>query len=284
MSATKIEWCDRVWNPVTGCSPVGAGCDNCYARRMANRFRKIDDFSQLLFYPERLDQPLRWRQKNPPLRIFVDSMGDLFHEDVPDEWIGEVINTIFECQQHIFIVLTKRPDRMRRFIKDMDENHIAISALPNHHLGVSVWDQESADRFIPILLDTPATVRIVSIEPMLGPVDLSHFLFRCSACGDAPDWKDQRWRIGFRGWEHACQHQQAGYFSVEVKTGLHHVILGGETGPGARKMDLDWARSVKDQCIEARVPFFYKGAGTATLPKKDPDYMLLDGRRWEELP
>ena len=259
MSATKIEWCDRVWNPVTGCSPVGAGCDNCYARRMANRFRKIDDFSQLLFYPERLDQPLRWRQKNPPLRIFVDSMGDLFHNDVPREWVEQVYRVISDCPQHTFIILTKRPqnieDKVYSFISDEWPIRILGGGdyLPNLQLGVSVWDQESADTLIPVLLDTLAAVRVVSIEPMLGLVDLRPFRLIKERWGTIP--KD-----------------------------LHHVILGGETGPGARKMDLDWARSVRDQCIEARVPFFYKGAGTATLPKKHPDYMLLDGRRWEELP
>ena len=210
-------------------------------------------------------------------------MGDLFHEDVKDEWVLQVWGIMKAALFHQFIILTKRPDRMRAFVNKYENaktgppnpgNPIRTYS-PNIQLGVSVWDQESADKFIPILLDTPAAVRVVSIEPMLGPVDL------CGAYG-VPWLGEERFEscesctaTPARGLP-TCNGHEAG--------GIDGVILGGETGPGARDMPISGALAVKNQCVAAGVPFFYKGIGTAWLPKNSPYYMMMDGRTWEEMP
>ena len=226
---TKIEWADEVLNVVTGCTPVSAGCQNCYARRMHGRFSK-EPFSEVKFHPERLDQPLRWLN---PRRIFVCSMGDLFHEDVPDEFISRVFGRMRCANQHTFMILTKRPERMRWFIWN----------LPNVWLGVSVENQSTADERIPMLLKTPAAVRFVSVEPMLGPVDL---LSIKTSDGDGPS-RELIW--------------------IGEGAGIGWVICGAETGPGARPMDPTWARDLRDQCREAHVRFFMKQmSGRALIP------------------
>jgi protein gp37 len=292
---TKIEWATKAWNPVTGCTPVHAGCDNCYAKRIAGRHlpgHGFDDrdFSVVRCHPERLMEPLHWRK---PERVFVGSMGDLFHKDVPFEFIDRVFAVMALCSQHTFIVLTKRPERMREYMDlrttELEGNffnapmakavcrasHEAGHSLPgnaslellnndecwrsdpenikrtpgwpllNVILGVSVCDQDTADKFIPILLETPAARRAVSIEPMLGPVDLTYFL-------------PLQYEAGIAGPE-VCGRLP----------GLDWVIVGGETGPGARPMHPDWARSLRDQCEAAGVPFFFKQWGEwAVKPRR----------------
>ena len=266
MSKTKIEWAEHVWNPITGCTRVGEGCRNCYALRQFGR-GLWDYGEEVMFHPERLDKPMRRRI---PTHYFVCSMGDLFHEDVPDEWVESVMVEILESyDRHTFTVLTKRPDRMRNYFKHFYGPKSGMSMPHNLHLYVSVWDQESADRFIPILLDTPAAVRGVSIEPMLGAITLPRRAIYCDGCGYTKNDK------AIQMDHHLCRYKTAT---------LDHVILGGETGPGARVMDRVDAERVKDQCVAAGVPFFYKGRGTAILPKSHPNYMLLDGRKWEEMP
>ena len=240
MGVTKIEWTDAVWQPVTGCTPVSEGCRNCYARRMAMRLRgrygypEADPFA-VTTHPDRLDEPFHWRK---PRAVFVCSMGDLFHKDVPGEFISDVLSIIERNQQHTFIILTKRPGRF--FVLYNKATRYFCGGgdyLPNVILGVSVENQKTADERIPILLKTPAAKRIVSYEPALEPVDFMAYLPLA--------------RSDIRG---LVYNPRGGPF-------LDGVIMGGESGPGARPMHPAWARSVRDQCEAAEVPFFFKQWG-----------------------
>jgi protein gp37 len=311
VSKTKIEWCDAVWNPVTGCTKVSAGCHNCYAERMSKRLAgragyPAENPFAVTLHPDRLDQPLRWTK---PRRIFVCSMGDLFHEDVDDEDRDEIFAVMAYAAEHQFQVLTKRPGRMREYLttssnpSELRDRAACIREtihsdimgqpdthyppplpwpLPNVWLGVTAENQAAADERIPILLSTPAAVRFVSCEPLLGPVDLSDHLGltweKCHSCGQRyPDvyWaNDEQWAAvvgdtyaGLRC--PGCFQREAREFGFEpgfntIKpplTRLEWVIAGGESGPGARPMHPDWARSLRDQCQAAGVPFFFKAWG-----------------------
>lgn len=253
MGSTKIEWADAVWNPVTGCTKVSAGCANCYAERTVNRFGgRVHDaeFGEVICYSDRLDQPLHWRK---PRRVFVCSMGDLFHEDVPDRFRDLVFAAMALSPQHTFIVLTKRPQTMFDWfsysgasrvradrVSEACVDHFYLDAdaddptypwpIPNVWLGVSVEDQRAADERIPLLLKTPAAVRFVSVEPMLGPVDL-------------------RRAFGTNGPRQTFIEQ------------LDWVICGGESGPRARPMNPAWPRALRDQCVVAGVPFSSSSGG-----------------------
>ena len=233
MGQTKIEWTDAVWNPVTGCTKVSEGCEHCYAERIAKRFWKGRKFGDVRIHPERLDEPEHWRK---PRRVFVCSMSDLFHEKVPFTFIGRAFRKMDFCEQHIFQILTKRIYRAAQFcLRDNLLYCTGMSVLPqNVWLGVSCENQKWAAQRIPKLLQIPAAVRFVSFEPLLGPVDLT----------DIHPVKEP-------------------YIPDPV---LDWVIVGGESGPGARPMDPDWARSIRDQCREAGVPFFMKQMGG--FPKK----------------
>jgi len=292
MSTTKIEWTrdingnpGKTWNPITGCSPVSEGCEHCYARRMAQRLKgrygyPKDDPFRVTFHPDRLDQPLKWKK---PRMVFVCSMGDLFHEIVTEwQWI-EVFDVIRRCitngggSGHKFLILTKRPWTMKLVLEKLNWNGERLTfnrGTPFIHLcgddvwlGVTAENQQRADERIPILLQIPAAVRFVSIEPMLGPVDLTFINPFDDFHTDALDTPDPSYK-------------------------LHWVILGGETGPGARPMHPDWARSVQNQCQAAGVPFFFKKHGDYNRKAQglqfitDPDNAgrLLDGRLWEEYP
>lgn len=292
MGKTKIEWANKVWNPLRGCSRVSPGCENCYAERIAARFSwpavfiPDNHFSHELnepagpfhgtatmtqagprwtgnvfFIEDKLYDPLRWRA---PARIFVNSMSDLFHEKVEDHWIDKIFAIMAIAKKHTFQILTKRPERMRdymfssgglrsRVIESLIKkptwlgyprgrsfpSNIPHWPLPNVWLGVSVEDQYAADKRIPILLDTPAAIRWISAEPLLGPVDLSGYMPYAFASSRFPEAK--------LGW---C-------------------VVGGESGPGARPMDLEWAKAIRRQCASGGVPFFMKQLGGASSKMTD---------------
>ncbi|MFO6447832.1 phage Gp37/Gp68 family protein [Erythrobacter sp. NE805] len=271
---THIEWTEATWNPITGCSLASPGCTNCYAMKLAgtrlaqhpSRAGLTQDSragpvwtGEVRFNEQWLDQPLRWKR---PRMIFVCAHGDLFHESVPDAWIDRIFAVMALCPQHTFQVLTKRSARMREYLRHRwqeeraPENwneaafyrvHGAAEALdlhryqasniggcnwwplPNVWLGVSVEDQQRADERIPDLLATPAAVRWISAEPLLGPVSIIDAMW-------ARDAKD-------------------------LTASIDWVVVGGESGAGARPMHPDWARSLRNQCAAAGVPFFFKQWG-----------------------
>jgi protein gp37 len=218
MNKTKIPWCDWTWNPIVGCSPASEGCANCYAAAISKRFHL--PWGSAHFLPERLDQPAKVRK---PGRVFVCSMGDLFHESVPDDWIKQVFNAmhpdILQPSCHTFQILTKRPQRMAEFFKRHTKAGGPI-AWSNVWLGVTVENQARADERVPILLGIPSAVRFVSVEPMLGPVDLA------SAAG-VTYWDDP-------------------------VAGIHWVIAGPETGPKARPCQDAWINA-----LAAESPCFF---------------------------
>ncbi len=326
MTTTKIEWVrdddgsqGKTWNPVRGCSLVSHGCTNCYAMRQAHRFSgKGQPYEGLVkltsrgpvwagnvrLVPELLDSPLRWTK---PRRIFVNSMSDLFHEDVPDSFTDQVFAIMALATRHTFLVLTKRPERMCAYLSDgslYDRllraaytiradwpgrhalHRVPISdpsrfPLRNVWLGVSAEDQETFEERHRQLLQTPAAVRWLSLEPLLGPIDLELDEIRIAL---EPDGAGNKAILG----------------------GINWVVAGGESGPKARPMHPDWVRSIRDQCQAASVPFFLKQWGE-WLPalQEGPEVngeveincsdepirvgkkragRLLDGRTWDEYP
>lgn len=303
---SKIEWTDRTWNPVTGCTKVSPGCDHCYAENIARRFAGAAAFPHgfdLTLRPERLADPLRWTK---PARVFVNSMSDLFHDDVPDEFIADVF-AIMSAGFHTYQVLTKRHGRMRSLLSSAEflatverrrtqSGRWTISGellwpLPNVWIGVSVEDQKRAELRVPALLETPAAVRFISAEPLLGEVDLSELAF-CT-CGRTRWVDDENWSPEHPGeWDGVrtmgdgripCGFCNHGGWHVDdvVRPGLDWVIVGGESGSASRWMDPDWARTLRDQCVSAGVAFFFKQWGGRN-PKKGG--RELDGRTWDEFP
>jgi protein gp37 len=302
---TTIEWTDRSWGPVRGCSRISPGCGGavgvggCYAEKIAGRFSgpglPYEGLATrgsngarwtgvVRLVPEALAAPLRWRA---PQRIFVNSMSDLFHEELSNEDIAAVFGVMAACPQHTFQILTKRADRMRRWFDWIDRfarsanirgtTHAAaclalaqrlcehrglrrdttaimsrLWPLPNVMLGVSVEDQQRAEDRIPHLLVTPAAVRFLSCEPLLGPVNLR-----------------------------PCLEAQGHEFECPPNYGIRWIIAGAESGSGARAMNLDWVRSLRDQCTEAGVAFFFKQDAVRGRKVSLP---LLDGRQWVEFP
>jgi protein gp37 len=234
---TAIEWTDATWNPVTGCTKISAGCDHCYAERFSERFRgtpghPFESGFDVTLRPERLEIPLRWRASR---MIFVNSMSDLFHKSVPTEFVARACETMERAHWHTFQILTKRSSRLRRFLKD----RYGAGRGPAHMwFGVSVEDRARLSR-VRHLRETPAGVRFLSIEPLIGPV------------GEL-DLTDIDW-----------------------------VIVGGESGPGARAMHPDWVRDIRDQCAAQGVAFFFKQWG-GFRPKSGG--RELDGREWSEFP
>jgi len=263
---TGIEWTDATWNPVTGCTKVSAGCKHCYAEREWPRMTRLvpayagRDFTDVRMHLDRIEQPLHWKK---PRRIFVNSMSDLFHESVDQRFISDVFGIMAACPQHTFQILTKRPARalellgqgcMGRFQDDVEEclvmhsNEPLVWPLPNVWLGVSIEDQATADERIPLLLKTPAAVRWISTEPLLGPVDLSYGFGVPTGSGNG-----------------SCPMHLAGICPEGLlpkgETHIHWVVAGGESGPKARPMHPDWVRSLRDQCAAACVPFLFKQWG-----------------------
>jgi protein gp37 len=249
---SAIEWTDATWNPTTGCTKISPGCAHCYIAsttpfRMHGR-TFVDGHIPLQFHTGRIGQPLLWKK---PRRIFVNSLSDLFHDDVPDEVLHQVYYTMEAAHWHTFQVLTKRPARMRAYLAwrygpDADTPR---GRIPSRHIwhGVSVENQHFADERIPLLLQTPSAVRFISAEPLLGPVDLTDV----GDCINALDDTDAPHGTPFLDW----------------------VIVGGESGPKARPFDLAWARSILSQCDIFNVPCFVKQLGARPI--------FPDGGGWE---
>jgi len=235
---SKIEWCDYTWNPITGCTPISEGCRNCYAARMAKRlagrfgYPKDEPFTPGVVHPDKLGDIGKLRK---PRRIFVCSMGDLFHDDVPLSSVARIFEYVWTNKQHTFMFLTKRPERMREFFTQKNSKACYGGVWPQPHvwLGVTAENQEQANKRIPILLETPASLRFVSIEPMIGPVDLDERELLIDK---------RRFKYTFGNY-------------------LDWVIVGGETGPGARPMNLEWVSSIQGQCSNVGVPLFFKSWG-----------------------
>jgi protein gp37 len=282
---TNISWTDATWNIITGCTLVDEGCRNCYAAHLAanwpalarhpsraglarNNADGVAKFTgEVRFNEQWLDQPLRWRK---PRRIFVCAHGDLFHESVPDDWIDRVFAVMALCPQHSFQVLTKRPERMRAYLKaeyrraligeqmrrvaqiEASESVMTLWPLPNVWLGTSISDQASAEARIPDLLRTPAAVRFVSAEPLLGPVRLDYIAFGGDDIFGVLN--------ALSGIEGCLEHSERWPASAK----LDWVICGGESGKNARPMHPGWARSLRDQCVAAGVPFHFKQWGEWT--------------------
>lgn len=234
---TAIEWTNATWNPVTGCTKISRGCDNCYAERLAERFRGVVGHPfrpgfDLTLRPERLDQPKRWRQ---PRMIFVNSMSDLFHKEIPSSYVDSVFDAMEQADWHSFQVLTKRSSRMRSYVN----GRYATRVVPQHiWLGVSVEDGASLSR-VAHLQSTTAAIRFLSLEPLIGPM---------------------------------------GALSLN---NIHWVIVGGESGPRARPMNIEWVRAIRDQCRSAKVPFFFKQWG-GNSPKSGG--RKLDSHEWNQFP
>lgn len=281
--SSRIEWTNETWNPTRGCTKVSAGCTNCYAMRQAHRFsgpgRPYEGLTHIVSgkgpqwtgkvvpVPELLDLPLRWRK---PRRVFVDSMSDLFHPDVPFCFVDRVFGTMATCPHHTFQVLTKRPERMAEYLSDFRRQRmvqrevdriIDTCGRPTHEdagldpwplrnvwLGTSVENQAAADERIPHLLRCPAAVRFLSCEPLLGPVDVRQALTY-----------------------HRRPGEDFGSFGnvLAAMQGVDWVIAGGESGPGARPCNVAWIRSLVEQCRESGVACFVKQLGAH--PVRPPD-------------
>lgn len=247
MADSAIEWTDRVWNPTTGCDRISPGCDNCYALTLAKRLKGMGSAKYqndgdprtsgpgfgLTVHPDTLDDPLRWRK---PSKVFVNSMSDLFHQDVPSDFIARVWRVMSRADHHTYQLLTKRPQRMLAWVAA--NNEVTVPTLPNVWLGTSIESDRYAFR-ADHLRQTPAAVRWLSLEPLLGPLP-----------------------------------------SLDL-TGIDWVVVGGESGPRARPMHPDWVRDIRDRCVAAEVPFFFKQWGGRT-PKANG--RELDGRTWDQYP
>lgn len=307
MGKTAIEYGDVSWNLVTGCTPVSGGCANCWARELHNLRHKAylagkkmpvqyaRPFEHIQIMEDRLDQPLRWKK---PHVVLVNFTGDLFHEDVPEKFLDKVFVRMNVSRTHIFIILTKRPERMLKYMTRYTNggwgtheiiNHETVMKftstrkfvwpLPNVWMGVSVEDQSTANERIPLLLQTPAAHRWVSFEPALGSIDIQ----RSTWFANQSEMRNQLPPNG---------------------VGLDWVVMGGESGKNARPMDPHWARFMRDQCEATGIPFYFKQwGGWVEVEKRIDDgktYIaistvmervgkkaagrLLDGREWNETP
>jgi protein gp37 len=262
---SRIAWCDATWNPIVGCSPVSAACDHCYAARMgkrlAGRCGYPREFSQVTFREDSLDQPLRWRK---PRRIFVCSMGDLFHEEARNEDRMRIWNVMCKAHWHTFLVLTKRAEEMYEWCR-------VYGCPENVWTGVTAENQETLDDRLVHLLRVASKVRFLSCEPMLGKIDIGTSI-----------------ALAYRG----CK-------TDGMERDIEWVIAGGESGPGARPTHPEWVRSLRDQCAAGGVPFFFKqwGEWAYVEPSGAPDDggdvvrvgkraagRLLDGREHLEFP
>lgn len=316
MSAiSTIEWTDRTWNPVRGCSVISPGCHNCYAMKMAHRFsgrgRSYEGLTKntksgpqwtgdIRTIDAALLEPLSWRT---PQRVFVNSMSDLFHEDVPDEFIDRVFAVMAIAKQHTFQILTKRAERMCAYMRQVglalkhptepfprwrSEAELILSdrrdtttevtsawPLPNVWLGVSVENQRYAEERIPHLLKTPAAIRFISAEPLLGPVELTYNRF-CGPMGWGPPAPPLR--------PDTPSEVRQRYLATQVRwllgtRQISWVIVGGESGSAARPFEIPWGRSLVQQCAAAAVPVFVKQLGanawSGTATNRDDAFVRL---------
>lgn len=294
---SKIEWTKSTWNPIVGCSHASPGCTNCYAQRMAGRLSEmsraareagergfVDHYDETavsskagpVWTGKLARAPLKaWREpldRHKPTTFFVCSMSDVFHERMPEDWIGDVFVVMAQAPQHTFQVLTKRSSRMRHLLSGSElREHVQASLriidnpdapvfrwpLPNVHLGVSCEDQRRADERIPDLLATPAAIRFISAEPLLGPIRLDPFL----DCTGMPD----------------CVGCEAG-------TRLSWVIVGGESGPGARPCNVGWIRQIVGRCARADVPVFVKQMGATPIEMSEWGPAWPAGTRFTQAP
>jgi protein gp37 len=234
---SAIEWTDATWNPVTGCTKISAGCDNCYAARFSERFRSVPRHPfergfDLTLRPERLLQPLAWKR---PRMIFVNSMSDLFHKQIPQAYIDAVFDTMETANWHVYQVLTKRSSLLKKFV---NHRYAGREAPAHMWFGVSVENQQTTSR-IAHLGKARVAVRFLSIEPLISPVG--------QLCLD----------------------------------GVHWVIVGGESGPRARPMEAEWAIDIRNQCVKAGVPFFFKQWGGRSPKARG---RLLEGKEWSQFP
>ena len=312
---TKIEWTEQTWNPLAGCKIVSPGCTNCYAMRQAHRLAhnpKTPHYhgttqltrggpvwtGKMSLAPEQvLTAPMR---RKKPTDYFVNSMSDLFAPGVPDEWIDRIFAVMALCPQHTFKILTKRADRMRVYVMGLDcdgarrfnvstaaertlGTHYAREAqakyewervltnpiwpLPNVWLGVSVEDQKRAEERVPDLLRTPAAVRFISAEPLLGSVQLDDLI--------VDDGRPGEWHVNALDHEGGCVADDPDFGCNTID----QVIVGGESGPGARPMHPDWARNLRDQCEAAGTAFFFKqwGAWLPWEPESAPEWRSQNG-------
>jgi protein gp37 len=310
--STEIEWTDATWSVTKGCTILSEGCRSCYAMKFAHRFSgpggRYEGLTVLGNHGPRwngkvellhgnLDKPLYWKK---PRKIFVNSMSDLFHEKIPNEYIAAVFGVMAAAPQHTFQVLTKRAARMREWFEWLPshysgprtvppwataELHSLLAAapeaewpLPNVHLGVSAENQETADERIPLLLQCPAAVRWVSAEPLLEHIDLNraawgegkpHQALEIQARMVTPN-ADEAWRLGFT-----------------PLRALDWIVAGGESGPGARTCDVDWIRLIVEQCKAAGTPCFVKQLGTRPLARtrwdmSDEQFRVNDAAGWTE--
>lgn len=259
MTTTKIQWTDETWNPVRGCDEISPGCAHCYAKTFAERWRGVkghpyEQGFDVRLVPEKLDEPLRWKR---PRMVFVNSMSDLFHDEVPDDFLNSVFSTMERSPQHTFQVLTKRADRLAQYVNwrwgKREEGPGYRIPSKNVWLGVSVEDQKRADERIPFLLNTPAAIRFLSCEPLLGPIFLDSLAW-------PPTFME-------RSEEHRFM-------------GIDWVIVGGESGPGARPCNIEWIRGIVRQCKAAGVPCFVKQLGSHPIVPhpEDPELTRVQKR------
>jgi protein gp37 len=235
---TKIEVVDSTWNPVRGCTKISPGCVNCYAERFAERFRGVTNHPyeqgfDLRLVSEKVGDPLRWKK---PRRVLVNSMSDLFHDDIPDEYIGRILDVMAQAHRHTFQVLTKRPNRMRTLLRGRFAH---ASTLAHVWWGVSVENRKHGLPRIDLLRETPAEVRFLVLEPLL---------------------------------------EDLGRLNLD---GIGWIVVGSETGHGARPLELDWVREIRDQAVAGEVPLFFK---QRLVNRRKVSLPFLDGRQWTQYP
>ena len=253
---TKIEWCDETWNPITGCTPISEGCQNCYARRMARRlagrygYPEAPNHFDVELHMDKIVNPPKWKSGK---KVFVCSMSDLFHDLIPVKARSDIMDIIADQSEVTFLILTKRPSMMESCLRGASKKMIALLyeyllPLKNLWLGVTAENQNRADERMPVLLQIPAAVRFVSVEPMLGPVDLTELYY---------DFHDPARSYSLlTGIPYDWDYDQE--VPEDRKDSLDWVIAGPETGPGARECKPEWIEDLYEQCKAAGVPFFDK--------------------------